>query len=797
TNLGGGDFQVELNTSEYSLPAKGYYDLNVTADAPDYMRSSQVIKLFIRPIDSNILYDPPATTAYKNNVSFQITYRDTFHSQNIYSTTKVIISTNITAGYWKYEYLSSTKNYLITINTSNPQWTNIPGTYTISLTMNWSGVPYYQNNTISITINIRARSAEISYTPPDSVPWGFNLSSLVIWYQDIDAINNSYPELTNNSVYINESAINFAYITRNADNSYTIHDIDLSSFTTPRRIELVIKIVKQYYSNATRSIMVTIRKHYTSITYIPPNKVPYGNYMNLTIEYYDIDTSTYPLMDLNGSSLTLTNLTGTPFQHSYVYWQNSSHKYLITNIDVRFQPLGIHNINITITNDTHYTPATVIGYFEMRRVRTALIHEFPAPFPYGSNLTLVLTFQVSDVESYNDGFKINNSLINITTPGYVYGQNYTVIDNHDGTYNLTIFTYQFERATYSVDLMASTWNFDTNTANATSSFIFTIRQVITSLTYRPIQNTPWGNPVHFTLLYNISDSAAENNGLGLNVSGWEVYNDSNLLTEGVHYTWSGSNGVFNFTISNTTLANKVGYYTFTIHALSSAPEYKNASITGMQFYVRPLTTMFIYDPVPQIAWGNPASVYLYYYVSDSESLYHNGEFISGANITVTNMGWTTPNNYSVQEYSSNYTMSISNLSLTNIQYYYLDITANTPSNSYQSASISGLPIQVRPLTTALTYDAVVPVPYGNNATITLYYQVSDPDSLYHNGEFVPNGIATITNPTGWVYSYQNNSPDNYTLNIDNSSILNVQDYEITVVFSSSSDKYSNATISAL
>ena len=180
TDLGGGDYQVELNTTDYGLPPKGYYELNVTADAPDYMQSSQKIKLFIRPIDSNILYDPPATTPYGNNVSFEVIYKDTYHEKNIFSMSQVSITTNITAGYWKVEYLASSKSYMITINTSNPQWTSIPGSYVILLTMNWSGEPYYQNNSIEITINIRLRSAEISYTPPDSVPWGFNLSELII-----------------------------------------------------------------------------------------------------------------------------------------------------------------------------------------------------------------------------------------------------------------------------------------------------------------------------------------------------------------------------------------------------------------------------------------------------------------------------------------------------------------------------------------------------------------------------------------------------------------------------------------
>ncbi|MHA1270807.1 MAG: hypothetical protein ACTSPY_13525 [Candidatus Helarchaeota archaeon] len=796
TDLGGGDYQVELNTSEYGLPPRGYYDLNVTADAPDYIRSSQTIKLFIRAIDSNILYDPPATTAYMNNVSFEVTYRDTFHSQNIYSTSNVIISTNITSGYWKYEYIPVDQKYLITINTSNPQWTTIPNSYVFSLSMNWSGIPYYQNTSIAITINIRRRSAEISYTPPDSVPWGFNLTNLIIWYKDIDASGDSYPLISNSSLLINESSINFEYISRNIDNSYTIHNIDLASIITPQQITLVIKIVKNYYSNSSRDIMVSIRRHYTSLTYIPPNKVPFGNYMNLTIEYVDLDTSTYPIMDMNGTSLILQNLTGYTFSRSYVYWQGGSQKYLITDIDVRFQPLGIHTINITVVNDTHYTPATVLGYFEMRRVRTALQHEFPAPFPFGSNLSMVLTFLVSDVESHNDGTQINNSIINITTPGYTYGTNYSVIDNGDGTYNLTIFTYNFLRNTYQIDLVASTWNFDTNVANATSSFTFTIRQVITSLTYLPIQNTPWGNNLSFTLHYNISDSASGNNGLGLNVSGWALYNGTTLLTEGLHYTWNGSNGVFTFILSNSTLVNKTGYYFFDIYAYSPASEYQNASITGMRAYVRPLTTIFTYDPVPQIPWGNPASVYLYYQVSDSESLYHNGEFISGANFSITNPSWTSPNNYTIQEYTSNYTMNILNTSINTVQYYYIDITASISSGAYQSASINNLPVQVRSLTTTLTYDAVVPVPYGNNASISLHYEVSDPDSLYHNGEIVPNGVVIITSPTNWTYSYIENYPINYTLNIDNSSILNVQDYEISVQCSATSN-YANASITSL
>ena len=76
-----------------------------------------------------------------------------------------------------------------------------------------------------VPITIRSHFAELNYEAVGSLPWGYNITGLVIEYRDLD--NGSYPVLTSGNIQINSTLISFESVTGPVANKYTITNIDV------------------------------------------------------------------------------------------------------------------------------------------------------------------------------------------------------------------------------------------------------------------------------------------------------------------------------------------------------------------------------------------------------------------------------------------------------------------------------------------------------------------------------------------------------------------------------------------
>ncbi|MHA1830253.1 MAG: hypothetical protein ACTSWR_01820, partial [Candidatus Helarchaeota archaeon] len=249
-------------------------------------------------------------------------------------------------------------------------------------------------------------------------------------------------------------------------------------------------------------------------------------------------------------------------------------------------------------------------------------------------------------------------------------------------------------------------------------------------------------------------------------------------------------------IDNATI-NQVKSYSISVVINSSSNVYENGSFVGIPFTVRELTTTITYNPVPAVPYGNNCTITLYYIVSDSESWYHNGEFIPNSPLEITSPAWTEGVDFEYSANPANYTLEIKNDSILTIGIHYIDVKFSSSSGSYKNATFYNIPFTVRALTTRITYTAVPDVPYGNNVSIYLVYEVSDPQSWWYNGEFITGGSVYVISPTGWSigtnYTYTE-YPTNYTLNIGNTTVNHIGNYQITVQMNSSSPRYAVATL---
>ncbi|MHA1252404.1 MAG: hypothetical protein ACTSRP_20640 [Candidatus Helarchaeota archaeon] len=316
---------------------------------------------------------------------------------------------------------------------------------------------------------------------------------------------------------------------------------------------------------------------------------------------------------------------------------------------------------------------------------------------------------------------------------------------------------------------------------------FRIRQLKTAIDFDPIPTIPWGNNVTITLYYFVQDSES-------------LYHNNEFLpyqTTADNYSWHAYATNYTIEIDNGTI-NEIKSYSISVVINSSNPVYENGTFLGIPFTVRQLTTTITYNPVPATPYGNNVSITLFYVVSDSESWYHNGEFIPNNPLEIISPAWTEGVDYEYSAYTTNYTVEIKNDSILSIGVHYIDVKFSSASGVYKNATFYNIPITIRALTTRITYTAVPDTPYGNNVDIYLVYEVSDPQSLWYNGQFITGGSVSVISPVNWIlnnnYSYTEN-PTNYMLTIKNTTVNSIGDYEITVQMNSVDPKYATATLS--
>ncbi|MHA1784956.1 MAG: hypothetical protein ACTSVE_07130, partial [Candidatus Helarchaeota archaeon] len=246
-------YKITINTSGDVVPdpSIGYHIVRINASAPTMSDITQTFQLRVRSIDTQILYEAPEITPIGENETFSITLRDTFHSVNVYDTNNLSIQVNISSSYYNWVGNPTDQNYEIEIDTN--YWSQA-GTYPITIIVNWTGTNpanLYQNNSLTLNLNVRNRVAELNYDPIGSIAWGEN-TSIVIQYHDVDL--DYYPSLSANNVTINQSSISYDSLTGPANNKYTITNVDIDNFT-----------IGTHYINVTVQL-----KNYTTISRLIP-----------------------------------------------------------------------------------------------------------------------------------------------------------------------------------------------------------------------------------------------------------------------------------------------------------------------------------------------------------------------------------------------------------------------------------------------------------------------------------------------------------------------------------------------
>ncbi|MHA1297911.1 MAG: hypothetical protein ACTSO9_00540 [Candidatus Helarchaeota archaeon] len=767
-NTNGNDAKIALNTSALNLPDQGYHNLNLTISAPDYDTRYATLRMYVRAIDAQIFYESPPIERYGDNSTFHITYQDVFHDEIINSSNTVIYvdldpstSTLDGNGYYNWSRDLENGNYLLSINTT--YW-GTAGTFQIEVFANWSVPPYYENVSIQFLFTVRNGSTEILYIPPGSIAWGFNITSLKIQFHDTDT--DTYPNITapDTIVYINSSTTWYEMIIGpDGSNYYTLGNVYTENLEIGNHY-LNITIIKTHYDPAKRIIPITIRRHNTELLYLPPGQIPWGTNASIQIWYHDVDTDTYPIMDMT-SSLELS-ISGSSVDYGST--TRSGDYYWINDVKLDDRALGTYQLNITVTNSSDkYDTAIAICPITIRNVSTSLAYTPPGIVPYSA--TENATFNIVYEDEFGlgiDSATVNLTLLyeneNPTNIAFIYNVNWTYYYQGSGTYTIHIKIQNLSAANTKY-----TFKVDVNKTNYVSKTLSSVNMTIRS-TYTQL----WSPQAPSTILplgeYNITIYYEDRE------NGVRINNGTSPPYVNMTYTWDndtlnsadrckliqvGTSDTYWELWINTTGFDISLTYTVTITANKTYYEHQELNISIQLRKNQPIMGI---TPPEGTVWGENVTFQITYTTLE-------GNYIPN---TIIDMDWykaATPYFTSVDlgDGTFNITLDTSAKVLPTSGYYMVSVNCSESTGTYELIT-QQFKLNVRAIDTQILYQAPQVTPYRDNVTFTIEYR-----DIFHDVSIDDDNVTieldlNTSSPgkqgTGF-YNWSRSSP-NYAITIN-------------------------------
>lgn len=665
----GPEAKITFNTSALDLPTSGFHTLNITANTVLLQEQSILIRVYINPIDAQVFYETPPIVGLGDQVSFHISYKDTFHDLLINDTLTpgpVNITSDLLSAYYNISRDLVQGNYIIDIDTN---YYSTPGIYPITIFANWSGNPHYQNASVTVFLNIRPISTEILFIPYGSIPLGWNMVDFLIQFHDLDT--DIPVDLTSGGAEVwlaidFGASVNITDFIGAADPQgyHPISTIDTSSLNIGTHY-LNVSISKLDYSTTETNVPIFVRAHDTFLTITRPELVAFGNNVTIDFTFKDLDNDTYVnFTNTNDFQISVFNDTYNwldtwpnakvdyaswgygPTLGSYYVTLNTSWLDGLGDFDfqIDFDYLNVDgrydnaSLNTTVTTREHYTFLTYDPY--------------TTPY-YGANLTITLKFY--DLDDPDVGLKLITDAANIEFD--IFGQSgidtTAFADKRRFMVNTTTFI-----TTNRLDIhqlkIGLNWTgtepyYSNNTVNVSiiARAVETYRTVFIGNDTEGPQQTesktdwPYKKAANFTIYYNNTDNPAEPTVMNsrIEVSGEDEY--SSPTTYDV-MGWSGStfeirsdsvNGVFKIRPNTSVpIQNKAYQFNITLFVSNDPDEpFKNQTFQIVFGVVKPLTTI-IYETLPgsNIPWGTNVTV-----IAEYQNIQAGNDPIPGASVNIT------------------------------------------------------------------------------------------------------------------------------------------------------------------
>ncbi len=710
TETSSGHYKITIDSSVFTSVGTWYIDITLYKSGSHYENGTlNGLRIIVRVIYTSVDSPdyPQVVTPYGVNVQISLTYHDEDHS------------TVISGG-------SVVSNASLDSQTDNGD-----GTYTVVIDVSSYGIgthvfyfnvskSNYDTATIVIRIVIRRYLTTLTYDQINAVPSGDDLV-ITLHYTVSDSESGHDGEYIIGATIItnySQSDYTFSWDSTNHVYILTIYGSAISSVGVHWIIinATTAGSASDIYANATtNAISFTVRAISTTTTSpdYPRVVVPYGNNVNVSVTYKDLDHNT-----VISSASVSANVS--------IQWtDNGDGTYSIRILSNSYN-LGTYHVNITLTKANHDSSSIVIDV-QVRRYYTSLTYDAISETPYDENVTIIIHYVVDDAESGHDGEGITGLASNVWC-----NYTFTAYELGNGDYKIVISKSDLTslgRYYVTIEINSTGTSPDIYTAQTLTSVPFTIRRIYTSLTYEGVGTIPTGEDVVITIHYTVLDSASSHNGEGLTGLSSHIWCNYSSYT----VTEVGS-GTYRITISASEVST-IGTYGVLIEANTTGTTndvYQAQQLDSVSFEIRRLHTVLTYDPIQNTPWGENVTIRVRYKVVDSSSS-HDGEYINIPTSGIT----TNASVYTVIQVSTGiFDIEINASVFDSIGTYHIFVQATSSGSGndiYDTATIEYALVNIRRIETRLIYSSIPSIPWDQDVSITVLFKVDDSASA-HDGE---------------------------------------------------------------
>ena len=548
---GDGTYTLTFDTSAF--PTLGVYMINATIRYNGARFCSNATDFFYLTIEerrTQLTSETPDLAPYLTQANVTVRYSDDttgagIAGASIYASCAASNQTLVKGvNYW-VDYISD-GNYRIRIST--PALGNF-GSYTVVVTANWTGSPFYMQRLRSVGIEVSRRPATLSVSrSPLNTPF---LENVVFEVTAADGLLGTPITLTKSVLILTHglgTIINPASYTLSGSNGvYTIsfNSTLIGSYLVSDHaigLQLFWGNMAPYYSNSTASTEVTITGRYTQASVLSTPPAYYYYNISAVIKYTDYLKGT----GIAGAVLTWRCVNKSSVQGWVINRGDGSY-------EIRVNTTGLPSIgkyfflaNLTWTGLPYYQNITGVAFNVMvNPVSTVLSFELPVGDLHylGDSVVGNITFKTIATGAGIGGASVT------TNWTILYGTSATIVPLGNGVYRLTIVTTSLNAGLYSFAISASKYLY----VNRTITADILLSSVPVSIALRATPTAPtWGDIVDIEV--NITNFRT-----GSPITGADV----NLTISSNVYVMSDiGGGIYRCTVPTAQYAS--GEYTMTV-----------------------------------------------------------------------------------------------------------------------------------------------------------------------------------------------------------------------------------------
>jgi hypothetical protein len=613
TELGNGDYEIELNTTFFSTPA--YYEINVTLTTSlFYMPNSTAVRtLEIRQRVTIFSAEPLDRTAYNSSLSVVMLYQDLLTLSNIGNGTGLTSVTIINGSSWYFTstWRSGLGSYLLTVDTYNHPELEINTQYVLHLNISYTyQSPFFRWDDVYVIFEMRARTSalELDVVPLPS-PY-LEYVDFSVYFTDVDgSVGIPGADI---DVYKGITQLTFGTEYLLTDDGGGYYSLSVNTTALDGLGLTVITVMANwsgtpFHANTTLALTFTTIERSSAVEILlAPSVTSYLD--NVTFTFAFVDTATGQQISISISDVSIYNdltlLTQGEYQISQV---GTTFEVSINSTVISSYLVQNHNLTASVNwpvSAPHYEDDSSSTKVTTTSRVTILEIDPPTNTAYSENASLLMSF-VDVAGAAGVSIDYNATAMTIATnltesPAVIY---------NSGTrqFTLSFDTAQFGGIGQKYFYINVTWAGYPFYANRTFTSVrvtVTLRQSL--IEFEAPEPTAFGDNVTFHVTYYDIAGAVSTKIIDAALT---LYYNSNPVSSSFYSVTPSGNQDFLVEL-DTDFFSEPNTYLLNISMVYSGTEYVEDSISTRNLNVRLRATLLSAEPVGTIGLDTQMTVIL-------------------------------------------------------------------------------------------------------------------------------------------------------------------------------------------